>query len=157
MKHQSNTNQAELGTYMGKRHARSIGVMAGKRTGFSRLETTSTRLFPYKSTQAVDFPHLSWVSVFSGEQLTAETQRRGDKPSSNVDMRNGASEGGWRRVLAKNGCAQLHVFTRIYTLLHNVPGGNVTRAEIEGSEQQAGKICLFWCYVMRRDRGVRLG
>jgi len=34
-------------------------------------------------------------------------------------------EGGWRRVLAENGCAQLYVFTRIYTLLHKVSGGNV--------------------------------
>ena len=29
-------------------------------------------------------------------------------------------EGGWRRVLADNGCAQLHVFTRIYRFLHKV-------------------------------------
>jgi hypothetical protein len=29
-----------------------------------------------------------------------------------------ALEGGWRRVLVENGCAQLHAFTRIYTHLH---------------------------------------
>jgi len=28
----------------------------------------------------------------------------------------GAFESGWRRVLAENGCAQLHAFTRIYTM-----------------------------------------
>jgi hypothetical protein len=57
------------------------GQRVEKWTGFSRLETTSTRLFPYKSTQVVDFPHLSRVSVFSGEQLTAETQRHRAKRS----------------------------------------------------------------------------
>jgi len=36
----------------------------------------------------------------------------------------GVFESGWRRVLAENGCAQLHAFTRIYTHLHNVSGGN---------------------------------
>jgi len=32
----------------------------------------------------------------------------------------GAFESGWRRVLAENGCAQLHAFTRIYTHIHKV-------------------------------------
>jgi hypothetical protein len=35
-------------------------------------------------------------------------------------VENVAFEGRWWRVLVKNGCAQLHVFTRIYTILHNV-------------------------------------
>jgi len=39
-----------------------------------------------------------------------------------MDIENWVLEGGWRRVLAENGCAQLHVFTRNYTHLHNVPG-----------------------------------
>src|SRR5260221_9728338 len=38
-------------------------------------------------------------------------------------VENGVSEGGWRPVFMKNGCAQLHVFTRFYTLLHKVSGG----------------------------------
>jgi len=38
----------------------------------------------------------------------------------------GVLESRWRRVLAENGCAQLHVFTRIYTILHKVPFVKIT-------------------------------
>ena len=30
-----------------------------------------------------------------------------------------------RAKIVKRGCAQLHAFTRIYTNIHNAPGGNV--------------------------------
>src|SRR5258708_6068234 len=40
------------------------GLMVGKRTGFSHLETALTRLFPLDSTQVVDFPHMSQLRVF---------------------------------------------------------------------------------------------
>ena len=36
----------------------------GKWTGFSRFETTLTRLFPQNSTQVVDFPHKATVRLF---------------------------------------------------------------------------------------------
>jgi len=52
-----------------------------------------------------------------------------------VTVEKGVSECRWRRVLAKNGCAQLHVFTRIYTLLHKISGGNVTSDKIRASRQ----------------------
>src|SRR6267142_6932835 len=52
-----------------------------------------------------------------------------------MDIENWVLEGGWRRVLAENGCAQLHAFTRIYTLLHKISGGNVTSDEIRASRQ----------------------
>ena len=38
------------------------GQKVGKWCSFSHLETTLTRLFPHKSTQVVDFPHLAMVS-----------------------------------------------------------------------------------------------
>ena len=40
------------------------GQEIGKQTGFSHLETGSTRLFPLVSTQVVDFPHLRAVRLF---------------------------------------------------------------------------------------------
>jgi hypothetical protein len=78
--------QAELGTNMGnhlKRHSDGkrrfrkdvitglSGWEIGKAwnfyrltTGFSHFETPLTRLFPHKSTQVVDFPHLAMVRLF---------------------------------------------------------------------------------------------
>ena len=41
-------------------------------------------------------------------------------------VENGAWKGGRRLVFLKNGCAQLHVFTRIYTLLHKVSRSHLT-------------------------------
>ncbi len=40
------------------------GKEAGKWCSFSHLETALTRLFPHKSTQVVDFPHLAHVRLF---------------------------------------------------------------------------------------------
>src|SRR5712664_2477375 len=45
--------------------------------------------------------------------------------SGSGNVENGRLEWCRRRVGEKNPRAQLHVFTRNYTLLHNVPGGNV--------------------------------
>jgi len=42
------------------------GEEAVKLSGFSHFETALTRLFPHKSTQVVDFPHLAHVRLFSG-------------------------------------------------------------------------------------------
>jgi hypothetical protein len=54
----------------------------------------------------------------------------------------GSSEGGWRRVFVKNGCAQLHVFTRIYTTLLAV---NVTNRVMGGLNvgNETGSFRLF--------------
>ncbi len=51
-------------------------------------------------------------------------------------MENELSEGRYWAVGAKNGCAQLHVFTRIYTLLHKVPDGSSPqrRRDAEGAD-----------------------
>src|SRR6266403_5039229 len=74
MKHELNTDGK-------KREWWSIGVMggtrlrsgameggggqeAGKWTGFSHLETAFSDLFPHKSMQVVDFPHICTVRVF---------------------------------------------------------------------------------------------
>jgi len=103
------------------------GKEVGKWTGFSHLATTFSHLGPDNSTQVVDFPHLSTLRLFWRAEITAETQRRrgGEKDGVQteivvVTVEKGVLEGGWRRVLTKNGCAQLHAFTRIYTILHNV-------------------------------------
>jgi len=57
-------------------------------------------------------------------------------------------EGGWRRVLVKNGCAQLHVFTRIYRILHNVPLVNVTSDKSQGRSARIAGLGMtkswFW-------------
>jgi len=53
------------------------GHKAGKWCSFSHLETGLTHLFPHKSTQVVDFPHICTVRLFWGspEMLaTDETQ-----------------------------------------------------------------------------------
>src|SRR5258708_1125866 len=41
------------------------GCEIGKWRNFSHLETALTHLFPDKSTQVVDFPHLAYVRLFS--------------------------------------------------------------------------------------------
>ena len=46
-------------------------------TGFSHFETALTRLFPHKSTQVVDFPHLAMVRVF--REAMNWPQKRGNK------------------------------------------------------------------------------
>jgi len=53
------------------------GLMVGKRTGFSHLETALTHLFPLDSTQVVDFPHLSGVSIFRGRAKNSRISGRG--------------------------------------------------------------------------------
>ena len=45
------------------------GCEIGKWCNFSHLETGLTRLFPHKSTQVVDFPHLTHVSIFWEERF----------------------------------------------------------------------------------------
>ena len=50
------------------------GKEVGKWTGFSHLETALTRLFPHVSTQVVDFPHLSAVSLFWGSPEIRKTK-----------------------------------------------------------------------------------
>jgi len=42
------------------------GWVVGKWTGFSHLETAFSHLFPHKSTQVVDFQHLSRLRAFLG-------------------------------------------------------------------------------------------
>ena len=51
----------------------------GKWCSFSHLETALTRLFPHKSTQVVDFPHLGYVRLFRegvNNRRGAGTQRQ---------------------------------------------------------------------------------
>jgi len=67
-----------------------------KRTGFSHLVTTLTRLFPHNSTQVVDFPRLSAVRDF-GEAMkwiaTDETHMK--TPMRRILSRR---QGGWSGV-----------------------------------------------------------
>ncbi len=58
-----------------------------------------------------------------------------------MDIENWVLEGGWRRVLAENGCAQLHAFTRIYTILHTVLFSNITSTKSQHANRQPGIIC----------------
>jgi len=62
------------------------GQVLGKRTGFAHVEPALTRLRPGKSTQVVDFPHLSVVKLFSGrwERTTEARRHRGDRDARNV-------------------------------------------------------------------------
>jgi len=53
------------------------GQEAGKRIGFSHFETALTRLFPHKSMQVVDFPHLAVLSIFC--EAMKCLQKRGNK------------------------------------------------------------------------------
>ena len=68
---------------VGRRASHTIGGQGvGKWTGFSHIETALIRLFPHKSTQVVDFPHLAHVRLFWEEgfhRRGAETQRRRGK------------------------------------------------------------------------------
>jgi len=50
------------------------GQLVGKWTGFSRLETASTRLFPHESMQVVDFPLLGWVRIFLDANFANERE-----------------------------------------------------------------------------------
>jgi hypothetical protein len=46
----------------------------GKWCSFSHLETALTRLFPHKSTQVVDFPHLGYVRHFLDANFANERE-----------------------------------------------------------------------------------
>jgi hypothetical protein len=65
------------------------GGEAAKPTGFSRLETALTRLFPHKSTQVVDFPHMAMVRLSCG---------RPEMGSATDGTRDG---GGWQWAMDK--------------------------------------------------------
>jgi len=57
------------------------GCEIEKWRSFSHLETGFSRLFPHKSTQVVDFPHLAMVRLFWEEgfhRRGAETQRQAE-------------------------------------------------------------------------------
>jgi len=67
------------------------GQVAGKRTGFSRIETVLTRLFPHNSTQVVDFPRMYAVRVFlmvKEEPLRHGGTEASRKQRSSMDTRN---------------------------------------------------------------------
>src|SRR5258708_2454519 len=65
-------NRAEKRAEVGKG-----GQMVGKWRSFSHFETTLTHLFPRFSTQVVDFPHLSGVSIFWGGAEDSRMSGRG--------------------------------------------------------------------------------
>ena len=70
MKRESNTDGKKTEWW-------SIGVMAGKRTGFSRIGPALTRFFPHKSMQVVDFPRMCNVSIFWGGTRNSGISGRG--------------------------------------------------------------------------------
>jgi hypothetical protein len=109
MKHESNKDGTKLECW-------SMGVMAEKWTGFSRIETALTRLFPHKSTQVVDFPRMAMVSIFWGRGI----HRRGGETPSQIRQRD--EHGKWsiggrlgEGFVGKWLCS----ITRIYTHLHD--------------------------------------
>jgi hypothetical protein len=115
------------------------GKMAGRRSGFAHL-------FPDNSTQVVDFPHLMKVSQAKlgtnmGKSRNAIAQNRRGRTKNDLEMEpavrveKGVSEYHWKRVLAENGCAQLHAFTRNYTYLHKVIWSTLRAAKSEASRQ----------------------
>ena len=81
--------QAELGTNMGnhlerysdgkRRFGNDVftalsGWEIGKWCSFSHLETALTHLFPHKSTQVVDFPHLGYARLFLDANFANERE-----------------------------------------------------------------------------------
>ena len=52
------------------------GQEMGKWRSFSHFETAFSHLFPCFSTQVVDFPRMTVVSIFGRVRITAEAQRR---------------------------------------------------------------------------------
>jgi len=60
------------------------GWEAGEQTGFSHIVAGSTRLFPHVSTQVVDFPRMSVVSIFL-------------KDEKQLDLVRGIPSGAWNQ------------------------------------------------------------
>ena len=52
--------------------------------------------------------------------LRSGTAEGGRISTDGKKVEKGVWEGGWRQVLAENGCAQLYAFIRIYRLLYKV-------------------------------------
>src|SRR5882724_3454151 len=109
MKHRINTDRKKMEWW-------SIGVMAGKWTGFSRLETALTRLFPHKSTQVVDFPRMCNVSIFWGGARNSRTSGRGmigrEMAKRSLEPRLGSQACG---IMQK----KLRVFTHFSAVFHD--------------------------------------
>jgi hypothetical protein len=111
------------------------GKKVGRFTGFYRIARRCYRLGPDNLMQVVDFPRLRKASIFWREaenrrilvggmaKRSLELLRRtgvtkgGVRTEQTVRVEKGAFERRRGRVFAKNGCAQLHVFTRFYTKL----------------------------------------
>jgi hypothetical protein len=72
------------------------GQKVGKWCSFSHFETALARLFPHDSTQVVDFPHLSAVSIFLEGGITTEIRRHRAKRSQEPTKR--GLEPRWRRL-----------------------------------------------------------
>ncbi len=110
--------QAELGTNMGnhlkgsrvgkrrleRRDFASLsGQDVGKWTGFSHIDLALTRLCPHKSTQLVDFPHLTQMRLFWGRLemvlATDETQISTDSETA-LTMREWREQSrmGWKSM-----------------------------------------------------------
>ncbi len=75
---------------------------------------------PWVGTHGYSCSATSWLVRVKDSRRDADCGDRDGRAPLKVEK--GVLEGGWRRVLAENGCAQLHVFTRIYTIKHNGPG-----------------------------------
>jgi hypothetical protein len=80
-------------------------------------------------------PRMGKIEQEETEKTEIGRRRAGGRHSDGKKVENGVLERGWRHVLAENGCAQLHVFTRIYTNIHKVVFINVTSAK-SGSGRQ---------------------
>ena len=64
--------------WVGKRAFPTLsGQEIGKWIGFSHFETAFSHLFPHKSTQVVDFPHLAHVRLFWEEAEDSRMSGRG--------------------------------------------------------------------------------
>jgi hypothetical protein len=100
--------QAELGTNMGnhleryragkRRSGKDVftalsGWEIGKWCSFSHLETALTRLFPHKSTQVVDFPHLGVVRHF----LDANFANERELGQAKMNRRDAEPSGAWNQ------------------------------------------------------------
>src|SRR5882724_8740317 len=89
------------------------GQVAGKRTGFSRIETVLTRLFPHNSTQVVDFQRMYAVRVFL---MVKEEPLRHGGTEARRQAEN--SEVAWTREIGGQRSTRptrhVHIFGRVF-------------------------------------------
>jgi hypothetical protein len=165
MKHELNTDQAELGTNTGRpgrTAVRKSGRLAGKWTGFSHFATALTRLFPRKSTQVVDFPRMYDVSVFWGRSKKEPPRHEGTEAGETWNQGGYGGENLCKKLRIVTHCygkvrevsrkfAQIRpVIPRLFALLRVRP---IFLGEEAGNQGERRRFCLvlfgFWANALK--------